>query len=88
MFNFLAPGVIEDTLTLGYTYITNKDWLTSWLGGNQGEITLTYNHGFANTVKGQTMFYPGGAGAPRDGSTNAAISLVIDTLGISYGIKF
>lgn len=88
LFNMLAPGVIENTLTLGYTYVTNKDWLTGWLGGSQGEITLTYNHGFKNTVKGQTMFYPGGSGAPRDGSTNAAISLVIDTLGISYGIKF
>ncbi len=88
LFNMLAPGVIEDTLTLGYTYVTNKDWLTSYFGGSQGEITLTYNHGFKNTVKGQTTFYPGGAGAPRDGSTNAAISLVIDTLGISYGIKF
>lgn len=88
LFNFLAPGVIEDTLTLGYTYVTNKDWLTSYFNGSQGEITLTYNHGFKNTVKGQTTFYTGGAGAPPDGSTNAAISLVIDTLGISYGIKF
>lgn len=88
LFNMLAPGVVEDTLTLGYTYVTDKDWLTSYFGGSQGEITMTYNHGFKNTVKGQTMFYPGGGGAPRDGSTNAAISLVIDTLGISYGIKF
>lgn len=87
LFNFLAPGVVEDTLTLGYTYVTNKDWLTSYLGGSQGEITLTYTHGFENTVKGQTTFYPG-SGIPPAGSTNAAISLVIDTLGISYGIKF
>lgn len=88
LFNFLAPGVVEDTLTLGYTYTTNKDWLTSYFNGSQGEITVTYNHGFANTVKGPTTFYPGGGGAPQDGSSNAAISLAIDTLGISYGIKF
>jgi long-chain fatty acid transport protein len=78
LFNMLAPGVVEDTLTLGYTYVTDK----------HAEITLNYTHGFENTLKGQTMFYPGGSGAPRDGSTNAAIALVIDTIGISYGIKF
>lgn len=88
LFNMLAPGVVEDTVTLGYTYVTNKDWLTSFFGGKQGEVTLNYTHGFENTLKGQTMFYPGGSGAPQDGSTNAAISLEIDTLGISYGIKF
>jgi len=88
LFNMLAPGVVEDTFTLGYTYITDKDWLTSYFGGKHGKITLNYTHGFENTVKGQTMFYEGGGGAPQDGSTNAAIALVIDTVGISYGIRF
>lgn len=88
LFNFLAPGVVEDTFTLGYTYITDQDWLTKFFGGKHGEITLNYNHGFRHTLYGQTMFYKGGSGAPQDGSTNAAISLVIDTLGISYEIRF
>lgn len=86
LFNMLAPGVIEDTLTLGYTFDTNKDWLTRYFNGNKGEINLTYNHGFKNTIEGQTTFYPGGT--PPPGATDAAISLTIDTLGISYGIRF
>lgn len=88
LFNMLAPGVVEDTLTLGYTYRADKGWFSRYFGGKDSEITVNYTHGFENTVKGQTMFYSGGAGAPRDGSTNAAISLVIDTFGISYGIRF
>lgn len=88
LFNMLAPGVVEDTFTLGYTYITDQDWLTRFFGGKHGEITLNYNHGFRHTLYGQTMFYKGGGGAPQDGSTNAAITLVIDTLGISYEIRF
>lgn len=88
LFNFLAPGVVEDTFTLGYTHITDQDWLTNFFGGKHGEISVNYNHGFRHTLYGPTMFYPGGQGAPTDGSTNAAITLVIDTLGISYGIRF
>jgi long-chain fatty acid transport protein len=76
LFNMLAPGVVEDTLTLGYTYVTD----------NHAEITLNYNHGFENIVKGPTVFYPGGTAPP--GGTDTAIGLVIDTIGISYGIKF
>ena len=88
LFNMLAPGVVEDTITLGYTYQADKGWFSRYFGGKDSEITVNYTHGFENTVKGQTMFYPGGSGAPRDGSTNAAIALVIDTFGISYGIRF
>ncbi|HSH06180.1 MAG TPA: porin [Burkholderiales bacterium] len=41
-FNILAPGVIEDHITLGFTY---------GLEGNS-EITMAYMHGFKNSVSG------------------------------------
>jgi long-chain fatty acid transport protein len=89
LFNLLAPGVTENHLTLGGTLMTRgKDFLTKFLGAKSAELTWNYVHAFRNTVSGPTTFYPGGAGAPQDGSTNASIALVIDTFGISYGAKW
>jgi long-chain fatty acid transport protein len=89
LFNMLAPGVTENHLMLGGTWETSgKDFLTQFLGAKKAELTWNYVHAFANTVAGPTTFYPGGAGAPNDGSTNAAISLAIDTFGVSYGAKW
>lgn len=42
MFNILAPGVIEDHLTLGST----------WTMANKSELTVGYMHGFQKTVTG------------------------------------
>ena len=41
-FNVLAPGVIENHLTLGGT----------WTLANKGEVTVSYMHGFKKTVTG------------------------------------
>ncbi len=48
-FNILAPAVIEDHVTLGFTYTR----------ANGDEVTMAYMHGFANDVKGPSQFFGG-----------------------------
>jgi long-chain fatty acid transport protein len=86
LFNLLAPGIVEDTLTLGYTYVTGKDFVTKFLGADKGELTLHYSHGFKNEEFGPTIFPPSGLTAGQ--VENASAALVIDTLGLSYGARF
>ena len=45
-FNILAPGVIEDHVTLGFTYKTKSG----------GELTMFYMHAFENSVTGSSLF--------------------------------
>ena len=71
-FNILAPGVIEDHLTLGFTYTLQ--------GGS--EITMAYMHAFKNSVTGPATnpyFNVGGT---------ETITLAEDSLGIAWGWKF
>jgi long-chain fatty acid transport protein len=71
-FNILAPGVIEDHLTLGFTYTLQ--------GGS--EITMAYMHAFNNSVSGPATnpyFNVGGT---------ETIELSEDSLGIAWGKKF
>lgn len=49
MFNILAPAVIKDTVTLGFTY--------ALASGN--ELTMAYMHGFKNDVTGADPFFGG-----------------------------
>jgi long-chain fatty acid transport protein len=49
MFNILAPAVIEDHITLGFTYTR----------ANGDEITAAYMHGFKNDVLGADPFFGG-----------------------------
>lgn len=70
-FNILAPGVVQDHLTLGATWKTSKD----------GELSLTYAHAFKKTVKGNNSIP-----APFGGG-NANISLSEHMVGIAYGWK-
>jgi len=72
-FNILAPGVVEDHLTLGFTYALQ--------GGS--EVTMAYMHAFENSVTGPSnnpIFHAGGA--------TETIKLSEDSLGISWGRKF
>jgi len=71
-FNILAPGVIEDHLTLGFTYALQ--------GGS--EITMAYMHAFKNSVSG-TADNPN---FPVGGTET--IELSEDSLGIAWGKKF
>jgi long-chain fatty acid transport protein len=71
-FNILAPGVIEEHLTLGFTYSLSRS----------SEVTLAYMHAFENSVSGPAnnpYFNVGGT---------ETITLSEDSLGIAWGWKF
>ena len=74
-FNMLAPGVIKDHYTLGFTYNVSKD----------SELTMAYMHAAKNSVSGNSLFsnFLGGASAGTD-----KIEMSQDSLGIAYGLKF
>ncbi len=73
-FNILAPGVVQDHATLGFTYGLSKD----------SELTMAYMHVFRNSVTGSSLFntWTGGAAG------NEKIQMYQDSLGVSYGMKF
>lgn len=71
-FNVLAPGVVQDHLSLGAT----------WRTGN-GELSVAYTHGIEKTVKGSGSIPLGTLGFT--GESN--IRLKADVVGISYGWK-
>ena len=71
-FNLLAPGVVEDHLTLGAT----------WTLENKAELTVSYMHAFENTVSGSSSI-PAGYG-----SGEANLTMSQDSLGVAYGWKF
>jgi long-chain fatty acid transport protein len=71
-FNILAPGVVQDHVTLGFTY--------TLAGGS--EITMAYMHAFEESVSGPAnnpYFNVGGT---------ETITLSEDSLGIAWGWKF
>ena len=84
LFNMLAPGVTEYHLTFGFTRVTH-DALTKYLGGKEGEVTMSYQHAFTYTLRGPTAFGPSGSVV---NGTNASIAMKQDAIGVSYGIKF
>jgi len=71
MFNALAPGVIKDHVTLGFTYMLAT--------GN--EVTMSYMHGFANDVMGADNI------KFNTGSTYNKIEMYQNTIGIQYSWK-
>ena len=71
-FNILAPGVMENHLTLGGT----------WTLANKNELTLGYMHAFKKTVNGS------GSIAAGFGGGEANVHMSQDSLGIAYGMKF
>ncbi len=70
--NILAPGVVEDHLTLGAT----------WALDNKSEISVSYMYAFRKTVNGGAGSIPANFGG---GSANLYMSQ--DALGIAYGLK-
>ena len=75
-FNFLAPGVVTDHYTLGFTYNVTKD----------SELTMAYMHAPRNSVSGASLFdtWTGGAGT----SGTEKIEMYQNSLGIAYSMKF
>lgn len=74
LFNMLAPGVVEDHVTLGGT----------WKIAPQHELTVAYMHAFKETVKGSNSI-PLGGGFPGG---EADIRLKEDSLGVAWGMNF
>jgi long-chain fatty acid transport protein len=72
LFNMLAPGVVEDHLTLGATWKLAKD----------SEISGMYMHAFKNTVDGSGSIPPGFGGG------EANLTMYQDSLGIAWGKKW
>lgn len=71
MFNILAPGVVQDHVTLGAT----------WNVSNQNEVTVAYMHAFEKKVNGPGAI-PAGFGG---GDVN--IHMNENSLGIAYSWK-
>jgi long-chain fatty acid transport protein len=74
-FNMIAPGVVKDHVTAGFTYGIGKD----------SELTMAYMHAFTNSVKGPSLFNTWSA--PMSAG-NEKIQMYEDSLGIAYGVKF
>ena len=72
-FNIIAPGVVQDHVTLGFTYGLSKD----------SELTMSYMHAFENSVSGPSLFN----NWLGDNATDR-IQMHQDSLGIAYGMKF
>ena len=72
-FNILAPGVIQDHLTLGLTYKTSSG----------GELTFAYTHAFSNSTSGSSLFngFTGGAAGTE------TIKMYQNSIGVAYGWK-
>ena len=71
-FNILAPGVIEEHVTLGFTYNLGKTT----------ELTLAYMHAFENSVSGPAN----NPNFPVGGTETLTMSE--DSLGVAFGWKF
>jgi long-chain fatty acid transport protein len=72
-FNIIAPGVVKDHLTLGFTYRLSP----------ASEITMAYMHAFENSVTGSSLY--NNFGVPAGTET---IKLSEDSLGIAWGWKY
>jgi long-chain fatty acid transport protein len=74
-FNVLAPGVVQDHLTLGGT----------WKLADKSEVSVAYIHAFKKTVNGASSGYGPGSIPNPYGGGNANLTMHEDSIGISYG---
>lgn len=70
LMNILAPGVVQDHLSLGAT----------WTLADKSELTLAYIHAFKKTVNGALNSIPAAMGGGQ-----ANINMYQDSIGIAYG---
>lgn len=70
LLNILAPGVVQDHLSLGGT----------WTLADKSEITVAYIHAFSKTINGSTNTIPAAFGGGE-----ANLTMHEDSIGISYG---
>jgi long-chain fatty acid transport protein len=74
-FNIIAPAVIQDHYTLGFTYGLDKN----------SDITMAYMHAVDNSTTGESLF--AGLGMANPGTTEK-IKMYQNSLGIAYSKKF
>jgi len=72
-FNMIAPGVVKDHVTLGFTYNVSR----------ASELTMAYMHAFRNSVSGPSLFNNWLGDNAID-----KIQMYENSLGIAYGVKF
>jgi long-chain fatty acid transport protein len=72
--NIFAPGVVQDHVTLGFTYQTTSG----------GELTVAYMHAFDQSVTGPSFF--NNFTGPLSAGTET-IKMHQDAIGIAYGWK-
>jgi len=77
LFNVLAPGVVQNHLTVGATYVLP----------NQSEVSFAYMHAFDETVRGRQSIPPGFPPAGFGGG-EANLNMHQDALGVAYGWRF
>ncbi len=70
--NILAPGVVQNHLSLGATWATSKT----------GELSFNYIHAFENTVDGS------GSIPTAFGGGEANLTMYQNSFGVAYGWKF
>ena len=73
-FNILAPGVVQDHLTFGFTYKTSTN----------GELTFAYMHAFNHGVTASSLLNSYVAPLPAG---NVSIKMYQDAVGVAYGWK-
>ncbi len=71
LFNTIAPGVVQDHITLGAT----------WVLSNKSELSFSYMHAFEEKVRGS------GSIPAAFGGGEANLKMYEDSLGIAYGWK-
>jgi long-chain fatty acid transport protein len=71
-FNVLAPGVIRNHLSLGFTWNVTDD----------SELSLAYTHAFREKVKGS------GSIPSSFGGGEADLEMYQNSLGVAYGVNF
>ncbi len=71
-FNIIAPGVVEQHLTLGAT----------WTLANKSELTVSYMHAFKESVTG-----PSATSLLGIGSSSETLKMYQNSIGIAYGWK-
>jgi len=78
-FNILAPGIVKDHVTAGFTYVFGK----------KHELTAAYMHAYKNSVTGSSLINPF-AQALFGVNPNATekISLSENSFGLAYAYRF
>ena len=71
-FNVLAPGVIRNHLSLGFTWNVTDD----------SELSLAYTNAFRKKVKGS------GSIPSSFGGGEADLEMYQNSLGVAYGVNF